>query len=193
MDCVTTLPLLGQTFFEGQSPPTTYDASRQVEGRLAAFQDLPQTKPANGPISLTSGRQPCCRFTRNLGAAALSGGAVCRADFTSGNSRDRTAGITNTAAMKVLGIVHHHYGTGAIVQHDLGWLVEAGPCWANKDGAAYTAGDRVVCDALGQVVAVAAPANDQDAVDDAINFVGEVLTDALAGDAQVYIDVQLTR
>ena len=193
MDNASIMPALGETFYQGQTPPTTYtDATRQLEGFRRVFTAQEQTVAVTGPRKLVSALPVVCRLTRLTGATSLSGGEVIKLGTADGFFLKRCVENTDTADEAVQGVVHHLYGTNAVVQHDLFWLVVQGPVYVNKDGNAKTTGTKLLATNDGKVKDADAPASDQEAMDFAYDRIIGVAADAAtAGASQVLAHLTL--
>lgn len=140
MDNASALPLRGKTWFDGQTPPTSFAQTVSLEGQLKAFEDL---DPAT--LYKRSGRQVICRLVRNVATITLAPKRVVT--YAAGFRGRRVDGYGRTDHVEAAGVVDDQYATG-IPANDLGWIVVSGPCLVKTplEGTAlnvFTEGDIV--------------------------------------------------
>ena len=125
-DNASGLPARGKTWFDGTTPPTTYQESTDIEGSVRSADDVDSTTGVASAQSKRSGRQVTLRLVRNVGAVALAPSRVVT--WASGYIGRRVDGYCTVDHVRAAGVVDEHYGSGGIPVNDLGWLVVSGPC-----------------------------------------------------------------
>jgi hypothetical protein len=112
---------LGQTYYNGATPPTTYtDTTVSLEGMVRTFEN----RSPGAPITIRHGGQIECVLVRNTsGVALLPSQAVI---WQSGYSGQRVDGLVCTTAGEVAGIVDDSLPATGVPDDDLFWLMRRG-------------------------------------------------------------------
>jgi len=124
MDNASGLPARGHTWFEGQTPPTTYGGTQHLEGQQVRFRDFDSTTGTDSSLAVRTGRFTTCRFVRNTANITLEAKRIV--SYEAGHLYKRVNGYCTTTAQHCAGIVDEYLATG-IPDNDLGWIVTSGP------------------------------------------------------------------
>ena len=122
------LPKRGQTYYRGQTPPTTFvPMTTQLEGTLQPFKDIDPTSVAVGAVTYRSNRDVICRLMRNSSGITIYGKRWVT--YESGYWNKRFDGYcTLDNATNVAGVVDDHLSSAGCPDNDMCWVVVNGPC-----------------------------------------------------------------
>ncbi len=124
MENARPLPDRGKTWFDGATPPSTYESTVDIEGVTKCFDDIDSTTGIASSQQRRSGRQVRCRFVRNVATITLESKRAVR--WAAGQRKKRIDGYCRLDHAEAAGVVDEFYSTG-IRQHDLGWIIVGGP------------------------------------------------------------------
>lgn len=117
----------GATYYgtSGTIPASTaYGQSVGLEGRPHVF---PDTNPSNRQVRRSQNDVRAILVRNSSGFTIYAGQIVL---WASGYRGKRVAGLTNTTACEVAGVVDDHVGSAGVRNGDLFWLIVKGPCLA---------------------------------------------------------------
>lgn len=167
----------GQTFYgPSATVPTGSDlgASVGLEGTIMEFPDIEPGQGA-GAKATRSGLKSKAVIMRNAGASTVAAKTVVV--FETGYFGKRHNGASGTANIPVAGVIDPFLGSGGCRVGDLCWVFIEGPCEVLKATGDVTQGNRLHCTNDGKVTEIdATPDNDAEAMDQALNCVGTVMT-----------------
>jgi hypothetical protein len=122
---VITPPGLGQTYYGGNVPASTYwNETTRMEGIVRDFEDK-APKTAAGPQTERSALRKRCRYMRNASGFTVYGKFVVKHQAA---YRDkRFAGLCAVDAEEVAGVVDENLPSTGCVDGDLCWVTQNGP------------------------------------------------------------------
>lgn len=132
---VAGFPRRGRTFYEGNTPPTDANIgqSLKLEGLQKSFSDTDPSVTA-GPKLNRSNRRVECRLVRNVSGITLA--AKRLVTWAAGYRGRRVDGYATLGTQECAGVVDDHIGAAGVLDNDLFWLVQKGPCLCRTDVAA---------------------------------------------------------
>jgi len=130
------LPRRGQTFYKGQTPPSTYAESRWAEGTMAQFKQYTDAG-AVGADSTTSNHFVMCRLVRNTATIVLEPKRLVSWE-ASYIGRRVDGYVTLDNAKNVAGVVDDRL-TYNVPVGDMFWLIVSGPALIKSNIANYAA------------------------------------------------------
>jgi hypothetical protein len=143
------LPRRGQTFYKGQTPPTTFAESRWAEGTMAQFKEYTDAG-AVGADSTTTNNAVLCRLVRNVSGITLEGKRLVT--WAAGHIGKRVDGYATTDYnADVAGVLDERLTSGCPA-NDMCWMVVQGPTLVKSALSDYGAD----LAALGRVAAITA-------------------------------------
>ena len=146
----TGLPRRGQTYYQGQTPPTTFAESAHVEGTMVQFKDT-TAAGAFGGDSLRSNNDILMRLVRNTSGFTLLPSRLLQ--WQAGHIGKRVDGYVEDEWDPSVAGVYDEFHTSGVVDNDMGWLVVQGPTMLKTP----LAGDETnVIDAFDALVAITA-------------------------------------
>jgi len=142
----TGLPRLGQTYYKGQTAPTTYAESANVEGTLAVFKDN-ENPGAVGAGTVRSNHDVVKRLVRNVSGVTLATKRLV--SWKAGYIGKRVDGYTDLDYdLLAAGVVDERL-TAGLPNNDLGWITVQGPTLVKNgleaaNSSAIAENDRIV-------------------------------------------------
>ena len=120
----TGLPRLGQTYYKGQTPPTTFAESASAEGTLAVFKDN-ENPGAVGAGTVRSNHDVVKRLVRNVSGATLATKRLV--SWKTGYIGKRVDGYTDLDYdLLAAGVIDERLTAGCPA-NDLCWITVQGP------------------------------------------------------------------
>jgi len=121
----TGLPKRGQSYYKGQTPPTSFTESVSAEGTMVVFKDRSAASSVGADTQRSNG-DVICKLVRNVSGVTLATKRlVSWATGYYGRRVDGYCDLDWDAA--AAGVIDEHLAAG-LVANDLGWIVVEGPC-----------------------------------------------------------------